>query len=546
MSELCDLSAVELRRLIGGKAISPVELLASCLRRIEAVNPALNAITATCIDRAKAEAKSAEQAVLRGDALGPLHGLPIGIKDLNETAGLKTTWGSPLYRDYVPEKDERMVAAVRQAGAIVVGKTNVPEFGAGANTTNPVWGPTGNPFDPARICGGSSGGSAVALATSMLPTCTGSDTGGSLRIPAAFCGVVGFRPSPGLVATERRPLGWTPLSVQGPMGRSVADTLLLLQAQVSDDSRDPLAGRVDPAEFAAITPVDLSTIRVAISEDLGGLPLDPRIRATFRERIALIKGAFKSCIDRDPDMTDADESFAILRALSFLAAHRERYEKHRDKLGPNIVANYEQGLAMSAADAARGHAHADPALSCLPELLRRGRHPHLPHRPDPALPGGAALLRRDRRPEAPDLLRLAGADLLPHAHDPPLDLPPLRAGAHGHPLRAPGLRAGPAGQAPARHCPCHRGDAAARPPHGSADPGYREPQEIQKVALFQSVTGISKSPLGSGRRSERSFRPNTGGLVNRPFMIRGDYVVPRASSPNHATDRTAKAARPPQ
>lgn len=355
MSELCDLSAVELRRLIGGKAISPVELLASCLQRIEAVNPALNAITATCIDRAKTEAKTAEQAVLRGDPLGPLHGLPIGIKDLNETAGLKTTWGSPIYRDYVPEKDERMVAAVRRAGAIVVGKTNVPEFGAGANTTNPVWGPTGNPFDPARICGGSSGGSAVALATSMLPTCTGSDTGGSLRIPAAFCGIVGFRPSPGLVATERRPLGWTPLSVQGPMGRNVEDTLLLLQAQVSDDSRDPLASRVDPAEFSAITPVDLSTIRVAISEDLGGLPLDPRIRATFRERVALIKGAFKSCLERDPDMADADEAFAILRALSFLAAHKQHYEKHRDQLGPNIVANYEQGLAMSAADAARGH-----------------------------------------------------------------------------------------------------------------------------------------------------------------------------------------------
>jgi len=354
MTELCDLSAVELRRLIGRKSISPVELLESCLKRIEAVNPALNAITATCIERARAEAKAAEKAVLAGDDLGALHGLPIGIKDLNETAGLKTTWGSPIYKDYVPEKDERMVAAVRCAGAIVVGKTNVPEFGAGANTNNPVWGPTGNPFDPARICGGSSGGSAVALATSMLPTCTGSDTGGSLRIPAAFCGVVGFRPSPGLVATERRPIGWTPISVQGPMGRSVADTLLLLQAQVSDDSRDPLASRVDPAEFAAIAPIDLSRLRVAVSEDLGGIPLDPRIRATFRERIDSIKGAFKSCERRDPDTAGADEAFGIVRALNFLAAHKERYEKHRDKLGPNIVANYEQGLAMSAADAARG------------------------------------------------------------------------------------------------------------------------------------------------------------------------------------------------
>ena len=356
MTELCDLSAVELRRLIGQKAVSPVELLASCLTRIAAVNPALNAITATCIERAQQEARTAEKAVLAGDPLGPLHGLPIGIKDLNETAGLKTTWGSPLYKDYVPEKDERMVAAVRRAGAIVVGKTNVPEFGAGANTNNPVWGPTGNPFDPKRICGGSSGGSAVALATSMLPTCTGSDTGGSLRIPAAFCGVVGFRPSPGLVASERRPLGWTPLSVQGPMGRTVADTLLLLQAQVSGDSRDPLAAGIDPAEFAAIAPVDLACLRVAVSEDLGGMPIDRRIRQTFRERIDVIRHAFKSCDRRDPDMAGADEAFAIIRAQNFLAAHSERYEQHRDKLGPNIIANYEQGLGMTAADVARGHA----------------------------------------------------------------------------------------------------------------------------------------------------------------------------------------------
>src|ERR1700719_1003884 len=178
MTELCDIGAVELRRRIGTKEISPVELLESCLRRIAAVNPVLNAVTATCIERARSEAKAAETAARKGEALGPLHGLPIGIKDLNETEGLRTTWGSPLYADHVPAKDERMVAAVRRAGAIVVGKTNVPEWGAGANTKNPVYGATGNPFDPKRICGGSSGGSAGALATSVLPICTGSDTRG--------------------------------------------------------------------------------------------------------------------------------------------------------------------------------------------------------------------------------------------------------------------------------------------------------------------------------------------------------------------------------
>ncbi|MDQ3457697.1 MAG: amidase family protein [Deinococcota bacterium] len=355
MNELCDLSATKLRRLIGAKLISPVELLESCVKRIEAVNPGLNALIATCTDRARVEARAAEQAVMRGETLGTLHGLPIGIKDLNETEGLRTTWGSPLYADYVPEQDERMVAALRRAGAIVVGKTNVPEFGAGANTVNSVYGPTGNPFDPARSCGGSSGGSAVALATSMLPLCTGSDTGGSLRIPAAFCGVVGFRPSPGLVPSERRPLGWSPLTVEGPMARAVEDALLLLSAQVSDDHRDPLAGPASPAGFATISPVDLSGLRVAVSEDLGFAPIERRIRETFAERVALFRSAFKSCAPRNPDMRGATEAFAATRALEFLAAHGERYREQRDKLGANIVANVEQGLAMSATDVARGH-----------------------------------------------------------------------------------------------------------------------------------------------------------------------------------------------
>ena len=356
MDPLCDRDAVELRRLIGEKAISPVELLEDCLDRIAALNPTLNAITATCIERARDEARAAERTVLAGDDLGPLHGLPVGIKDLQETAGLTTTYGSPLYADYVPAADERMVAAVRGAGAIVVGKTNVPEFGAGANTFNTVYGPTRNPFDPVRTCGGSSGGSAVALATGMLPLCTGSDTGGSLRIPAAFCGIVGFRPSPGLVPNERRLLGWSPITVAGPMGRTVADTMLLLQALVSGDSLDPLAAPVDAARFAAPAPVDLARLRVAVSVDLGGTPVDRRIRATLEERIALIRGDFRSCDWRDPDMAGADDAFAAIRAQNYLAGQRERYERHRDKLGPYIRANYEQGLGMSAQRVAEAHA----------------------------------------------------------------------------------------------------------------------------------------------------------------------------------------------
>jgi amidase len=355
MTELCDESAVELRRRIGAREISPVELLESCIKRIERVNPTLNAVVATIYDRARKEAKAAEEKVMRGEELGALHGLPLGVKDLDETEGLRTTWGSPIYKDNVPKRDGRMVAACRAAGAIVTAKTNVPEFGAGANTNNPVYGPTGNPFDPKRTCGGSSGGSAVALATSMFPICTGSDTGGSLRIPAAFCGIVGFRPSPGVVPSDRRALGWTNLSVLGPMGRNVADTALLLSAQSGFDSCDPFSHPIDAASLREIMPVDLSTLRVAISPDLSFSPMDKRLRATFAERVAMFKHVFRSCEAVELDMTGADEAFEAIRAQNFLAAQRDNYEKHRDKLGPNIIANYEQGLAQSAMDVARGH-----------------------------------------------------------------------------------------------------------------------------------------------------------------------------------------------
>lgn len=351
-----ELGAVELRRLIGEKAISPVELLEASICRIARVNPAVNAIVATAFERARREAKAAEQAVSSGAPLGLLHGLPVGVKDLEETEGIVTTYGSPLYRDHVPAADNRLVAAIRRAGGIVVGKTNTPEFGAGANTDNPVYGPTRNPFDPKRSCGGSSGGSAVALATGMVPLATGSDTGGSLRIPAAFCGVVGFRPSPGLVPNERRALGWTPISVLGPMARTVADARLLLQAELGPDSRDPFSGRADRIGLAAPQPVDIARLRVAVSEDLGGAPVEASIRATLRERVALFASDFRACQWRDPDMAGADQAFAAIRAQNFLAGQRERYERHRDQLGPFVRANYEEGLGMSAADVAAAHA----------------------------------------------------------------------------------------------------------------------------------------------------------------------------------------------
>ena len=354
--ELLAVSAVELRRRIGTKEISPVELLEICIERIARINPAVNAVTATCYDRARAEAKAAEKAALRGDPLGVLHGLPTGIKDLDETAGLLTTFGSPLYRDFIPKRDNAMVARVRAAGAIVVGKTNVPEFGAGANTRNVVWGATGNPFNPTLNAGGSSGGSAAALACDMLPVCTGSDTGGSLRIPAAICGVVGLRPSPGLVPVERRSLGWTPISVVGPLGRSVADTCLLLAAQAAMDDCDPLSYPVDAHAFAVPEPRDLGALRVAYTEDFGICVVDAAIRKVFGDKIKAMRHLFRSCDEVKFDFGEADRCFDVIRAANYVAKYRDAYEKDPGSLGPNVRANYEMGAAMSLPDAAWGHA----------------------------------------------------------------------------------------------------------------------------------------------------------------------------------------------
>lgn len=259
-AELVSRTAVELRRMIGAKEISPVELLDACIERIEAINPAVNAVTATCYPQAREAARAAERAVLAGEPLGLLHGLPLGVKDLEDTAGLLTTYGSPTARGNVPARDVVLVERLRAAGAVLVAKTNVPEFGAGANTRNPVWGATGNPFNPMLNAGGSSGGAAAALACDMLPVCTGSDTGGSLRIPASKCGVVGFRPSPGLVPNSRKLLGWTPISVVGPMGRTVAEACLQLAATAGLSAGDPLSYHVDPLSFAMPDSIDLSKI----------------------------------------------------------------------------------------------------------------------------------------------------------------------------------------------------------------------------------------------------------------------------------------------
>ncbi|HET9146418.1 MAG TPA: amidase family protein, partial [Acetobacteraceae bacterium] len=359
MTQPCDLTAVEARRLIGQKRLSPVELVESCIGRIEAVDHAVNAVVARDFERARAQAREAEAAIARGEALGALHGLPLGIKDMEDTAGLRTTYGSPMFRDHVPRADEGMVAVLRRVGGLVLGKTNTPEFAAGANTRNKVYGATGNPFDPARSAAGSSGGSAVALATGMVPLATGSDMGGSLRNPAAFCGIVGMRPSPGLVPSEKRLLGWSSLSVLGPMARTVPDLALLLSAMAGDDARDPLAYAVHgeavrkPGQFYPPRPVDLAGLRVAMTADFGFAPTEKGIAAAFREKLARLAPLFGALEEATPDCAGADEAFAVKRAVSFLAAFADTFRKTPERLGANIRANVEEGFRYSAEDVAR-------------------------------------------------------------------------------------------------------------------------------------------------------------------------------------------------
>lgn len=348
-------SAVDLRRHIDNKDISPVELMQACIDQIERYNPAVNAICATDYERALASAREAEVRVMRGESLPILHGLPLGVKDLQATAGLLTTSGNVRLRGHVPVRDVSYVARLRQAGAIVTAKTNTPDMGAGANSRNPVWGATGNPFNPTLNAGGSSGGSAAALATDMLPLCTGSDTGGSLRIPSALCGVVGLRPSPGLIANDMRPLGWSAISVLGPMGRDVADTALMMQASVGAHPMDPLSLGVQHEPFWPVQSTDLRQLRVAYTEDFGACAVDPMIRRAFRERVKALSSEVAVCESLEWNLSDGHRCFDVIRAESFYAAFEEVYRTQPETLGPNVRANVEMAANITLADRAWSH-----------------------------------------------------------------------------------------------------------------------------------------------------------------------------------------------
>jgi len=352
--ELCFLRATDLVALIRSKKVSAREVMQAHLAQIERVNPKVNAIVTLVADRAMADAAKADGAMARGGPIGPLHGLPVAHKDLVDTAGIRTTRGSPFYRDNVPTKDALIVQRIRAAGALTLGKTNTPEFGAGSHTFNPVFGATRNPYDVSKTCGGSSGGAAVALACGMVPIADGSDTGGSLRNPAAFCNVVGFRPSPGRVPTDAH--AWSPLSVAGPMARNVADVALFLSAIAGPESHTPLSINEDPARFAKPLGRDFRGVRVAWWKGLGGIPFEPETRRIIDENRKVFESLGCAVEDAEPDFTGVDVAFPTLRHLSYHAQYASLAKQHPDLVKDTVKWEIAEAERQIAGDVAKASA----------------------------------------------------------------------------------------------------------------------------------------------------------------------------------------------
>ncbi len=352
--DITAMSASDMAARIRRKELSAREVLAAHLARIERVNPRVNAIVTLVPEKAQAWAKAADDHQARGGPLGPLHGLPVAHKDLVATAGIRSTAGSLYYKDFVPTTDALIVQRIRAAGAITIGKTNTPEFGAGSNTFNAVFGATHNAFDLSRTVGGSSGGAACALNCNLVPIADGSDTGGSLRNPAAWNNVVGFRPSPGRVPDDDG--SWSPLSTSGPMARSVADVALFLSAIAGYYAPDPTALHDDPALFRAPLTKNLKGARIAWFTDMGGLPFEPEITRVVNSN----RNAFTQlgCIveNAEPDFTGVDDAFPTLRHLSYHSSYAKLARENPTMFKETVKWEIAEAERQTAADVARASA----------------------------------------------------------------------------------------------------------------------------------------------------------------------------------------------
>jgi amidase len=355
-SSICFLSAIEMARLIRAKKFSAREALSAHLKQIERVNPKVNAIVTLVAEMAAQAAAKADEMQAHGEKLGPLHGLPVAHKDLLETKGIRTTFGSPLFRDHIPTEDNIVVERMKRAGAIIIGKTNTPEFGAGSQTYNTIFGATRNPYDLTKTCGGSTGGGAVSLACGFAPVVSGTDTGGSLRNPAAFCNVVGFRPSVGRVPNPKASFAWSTLSTSGCLGRSVADLAYVLSTIAGPDPRAPLSID-DPGEIF-VRPLDRSFkgVRVAWFKDLGGVPFDPRVRTVIDGQRRTFESLGCVVEQAEPDFAPAEVAFRALRALASAGAHGAELRDHPDAFKDTLKGEIEEGLRLTGADVTRAEA----------------------------------------------------------------------------------------------------------------------------------------------------------------------------------------------
>ena len=351
-------SARELARLIASHAVSPVEVLDAHLEAIEALNPKLNAIVTLAAEQARDTARRAEDAAMKGESLGPLHGVPIGVKDITPTAGIRTTYASTLYKDYVPAEDAEAVRRLKAAGAIVLAKTNTPEFGAGAHTTNALFGPTRNPWNPALSPAGSSGGSAAAVAAGILPIAQGTDFGGSVRVPAAFCGIVGIRATPGLTPSYPLHLPWDFGQVHGPLARDAEDAALFLDALTGFSRISPIsvAPPWESAAAALARSDGIKGLRVAYVSDIAGIGVEADVDAICRSAAAALQelGA-----DVEPIEFDASAGRAAYQTWRGFWMVGQQYQRlpRIGEFGPNLKGNVEAGLKLTALDyAAAEHA----------------------------------------------------------------------------------------------------------------------------------------------------------------------------------------------
>ena len=357
--DLCTSTAVDLASLLARGEVSAAEVLDAHLDWIDQRNPAINAICTLDRDRARADARAADDLRHRDPeaaAAKPLLGLPTAVKDLVPTKGIRTTFGSPIFADNVPDVDALIVERIRRAGAIVIGKTNTPEFGAGSQTFNSVFGKTRNPWDPSRTCGGSSGGAAAALASGLLPIADGSDLGGSLRNPASFCGVVGFRPTPGRVPRVPPEQGWDDLAVLGPMGRTVADAALLFSVIAGPDARDPISLGPPATPFHPVEPADLRGLRLAWTPNLGRYPVEREVVEICEAALPVFRDLGAEVEEAAPDLSDADSIFRTLRANLFADKLGPLLADHRHQMKDTVIEEIERGLALTGSDVAGAQA----------------------------------------------------------------------------------------------------------------------------------------------------------------------------------------------